>query len=389
MKILQIVPYFPPYCGGQERYVYNLSKYLVNRGHEVHVATSDYPANSKKDDILDGITISRYKCLGRPLRNPITPGMLTLINELEKFDLVHTHNEHSFAAMVAAYLRRSAHKPSILTCHGQLKFGSKMTDNCEKIYSKYIGKYIFNTMDSIVVNSSMDQEYVQSINPRTHEKITILHNAIDQGLFKRVNENVNKSQVNISLNDFKDNNFKIVLFVGRMIKRKGLEWLIKAIDIIVNNFLEKKLFFIMVGEGEDLNYFKHLVRKYDISNYILFLQNVTEDDLICLYRCSDIFVLPSLSEVCPTVVLEAMHFGLPVVSTDIPGVVDHFEDVALLVPPRNETKLANAIINLIYDEELQEKLSKIGNELIKSRYTWDVVGNEYEKIYLNMIEGAK
>lgn len=387
MKILQIVPYFLPYHGGQERYVYNLSKYLVKMGHEVHVATSNYPDNGK-DEIIDGITIKRYKCLARPLRNPLTPSMLLLGNEIKKFDIVHTHNEHSFAAMVAAYLRKRTDVPLILTCHGQLIFGSKTADYFERVYSRTVGRKIFNVMDVIVVNSIMDVDYLMSINPNISEKIKILHNAVDSEFFETTTNNATYRDGEDKIKDTIYGNYKTILFVGRLIKRKGIEWLIKAMDTIINELKRTDVLCILVGEGEYYGYFKVLVNKLNLGDYVLFTDSISNEDLIWMYRNTDIFVLPSLSEVCPTVVLESMYFGLPVVATDIPGVKDHFKDVALLVPPKNENRLAEAIIRLLDDEELTRRLSKAGAELVKSKYTWDVVAKDYEGIYIEVQEGV-
>ena len=386
MKILQIVPYFLPYHGGQERYVYNLSKYLVKMGHEVHVATSNYPDHGK-DEIIDGITIKRYKCLARPLRNPLTPGMLLLGNEIKKFDIVHTHNEHSFAAMVAAYLRKRTDVPLILTCHGQLIFGSKTVDYFERVYSRTVGRKIFNVMDVIVVNSIMDRDYLMSINPNISEKIKVLHNAVDSEFFETTTTSASYHDGEDKIKDAISCNSKTILFVGRLIKRKGIEWLIKAMNIIINELKRNDVLCILVGEGEDHNYFKVLVDELDLGDYVLFTDSISNEDLIWMYKNIDIFTLPSLSEVCPTVVLEAMYFGLPVVATAIPGVKDHFKEVTLLVPPKNEDRLAEAIIKLLDDEELTRRLSKAGAELIKGKYTWDVVAKEYEEIYSEMWEG--
>ncbi|MCK8519863.1 glycosyltransferase, partial [Methanoculleus sp. 7T] len=77
MKILQIVPYCLPYRGGQERYVYNLSKYLVRHGHDVEIVTSNYPY-TRECETSEGIRITRHRCLARPLRNPLTPAFMTL-----------------------------------------------------------------------------------------------------------------------------------------------------------------------------------------------------------------------------------------------------------------------------------------------------------------------
>jgi len=380
LRILQIVPYFPPYNGWQEKSVYNLSKYLVKMGHEVHVITSNYP-KAKEFEVIDGITVERHKCLMRPLRNPITPGILRLGKKIKEYDVIHTHNEHSFAAMVAAYFRKRTNVPLVLTCHGQLIFGSKIADCFERVYSRIIGRRIFNIIDIIAVNSTMDRDYLLSINPDISEKIKVLHNAIDTDFFENVSSNASYRDSGDKIKSLISRDFKIILFVGRLIKRKGIEWLIKAMDSIINALGRTDVLCIIVGEGEDHSYFEVLVNKFDLSDYVYFTRGVSNEDLIYMYRNADIFVLPSLSEVCPTVALEAMYFGLPVVATDIPGVRDHFKDVALLVSPRNEDELAAAIVKLLEDEELAKRLSTVGEELVKRKYTWDIVAKRYEKIY--------
>lgn len=385
LKILQIVPYFLPYHGGQERYVYNLSKYLVKMGHEVHVATSNYPDNGK-DEIIDGITIKRYKCLARPLGNPLTPGMLLLGNEIKKFDIVHTHNEHSFAAMVAAYIRRRTDVPLILTCHGQLIFGSKMADYFEKVYSRIIGRGIFKAADRIISLSSSDLNYISSLGIDS-KKISILPNAIDpEELFKL---DSGTFEADNPKNSFLQglNGKRIILFVGPVIQRKGVEYLIKSIPKVLIKTGDDSVF-VLVGGGEFLNQARQLTTEMQINDHVIFTGRLTEEELVETYRCADLFVLPSLSEGVPTTILEAMYFGVPVVATDIPGVKDHFKDVALLVPPKNADRLAETIVKLLDDEELTRRLSKAGAELIKGKYTWDVVAKEYEGIYIEMQEGV-
>jgi len=378
LKILQIVPYFLPYHGGQERYVYNLSKHLVKMGHEVHIATSDYPDNGK-DEIIDGITIKRYKCLARPLRNPLTPGMLLLGNDIKKFDIVHTHNEHSFAAMVAAYLRRRTDVPLILTCHGQLIFGSKMADYFERVYSRIIGGAIFKAADRIISLSSSDLNYISSLGIDS-KKINILPNAIDPEELLKIDSG--SFEADNPPNSFfqRLNEKRIIMFVGPVIQRKGVEYLIKSIPKVLRKTGGDSVF-VLVGGGEFLNQAHQLTKEMQISDHVIFTGRLTEEELIETYRCADLFVLPSLSEGMPTSILEAMYFGLPVVATDISGVKDHFKDVALLVPPKNEDRLAEAIVKMLDDAKLRGRLSRTGVELVKSKYTWDAVANEYEKIY--------
>lgn len=382
MRILQFVPYFLPYPGGQERYVYNLSKYLVKMGHDVHVITSNFP-KSKKFEKIDGISVERYNLIARPLRNPIVPRFLQVPKRFGEFDIVHIHNEHAFSSMIAAYAKRKRDFPLILTNHGQLKFGNYLADTVEAAYMKTLGKRVLELVDAIVVNSKSDKEFLSNVTPRISSKIYILHNAIDPEVLMKLSEeaeidkNIEKKWVT-AMGDVN------ILFVGRLIRRKGVEWLIRAMKIIRNS-TNKKIKCILVGEGEDKRYFETLVREYNLSNSVIFTGRVSDNELVWLYKNSDIFVLPSISEGLPTTILEAMYFKLPVVATDIPGNMDHFKNVAILVPTKDERALAKSILMLLEDENLINQLSKAGRELVEEKYTWDKVAKGYEEVYKDII----
>lgn len=353
-------------------------------GHEVHIATSDYP-NGEKEDVIDGITITRYKHLARPLRNPLTPSMLFLKKSISKYDIVHVHNEHSFAAMIAAYFRIRSNVPLILTCHGQLVFGNKVIDWLERIYSKTIGKKIFVIVDKIISLSNSDMNYISSLGINSN-KMCVLPNAIDSEELSKMNHSTAElvKIKNSFTQKYGINEKRIIMFVGPVIQRKGVEYLIKSIPDILQGSGGNSVF-VLVGGGEFLEKARQLVKKMQISDYVIFTERLTEEELIETYQCADLFVLPSLSEGLPTSILEAMYFGLPVVATAIPGVKDHFKDVALLVPPKNEKKLAEAILAILNDTELAKRLSISGSNLTKNKYTWSMVAKRYEEIYCEMV----
>ncbi len=347
-------------------------------GHEVHVATANFP-QSKSEEIIDGITVTRYKCLARPLRNPIVPDLLRLSKKIKEFDIVHTHNEHSFAAMVAAYFRRRTDVPLILTCHGQLIFGSKLSDWIERQYNKTIGRKIFETVDHIITLSSSDRQYVSSFGIDT-DKINVLPNAIDLEKLSELNSNFESRDHTAFIQTYGLAGKKVIIFVGQVIQRKGIDYLLKSIPLVRMN-TEEDIHLVLVGDGDFLDKTKQLINTLKITDHVTLTGSLSGMELISAYKCADIFVLPSLSEGLPTSILEAMYFGLPVVATDLPGVKDHFKDTALLVPPKNEKRLSDAIIKLINDKDLVGRLSKIGENLIKSRYTWDTIAKAYEPIY--------
>lgn len=372
MKILQLVPYFIPYKGGQERYVYNLSKHLTKIGHEVLIITSNFPGAARKET-MESIQVLRHTCIMRPLRNPIAPGMLADKNIVSDCDVIHTHNEHSFASMVACRYKTDLDKPLMITCHGQLKFGNMIADNFEKSYSRKFGKDIFNCADKIIALSSSDKEYISSLNVNSG-KISILPNAVDTDMLSRLDEEVGGAQLLQGCD-----NKKVVLFTGPVIRRKGVEFLIQSIPMVIKH--TPNAFFVFVGGGDFLTKAKEMVIKIGIEKHVLFTGSLSEHDLIGCYKSSDLFVLPSLSEGLPTSILEAMYFGLPVIATDIPGIRDHFTNSSLLVPPENPGELAKAIIRLLDDPVYSKSLSEMGHKLVKAEYTWDKVIRKYDDIY--------
>ena len=114
MRILQVSPYFHPYVGGQERYVGNLARALVNRGHVVEVLTSNFPKR-KECEVIDGIQIRRFNFLWKPLNNPISPSLLSssqVANSRIKFE---EHVRES-AEHLHALLRAQRLKPPGLGC---------------------------------------------------------------------------------------------------------------------------------------------------------------------------------------------------------------------------------------------------------------------------------
>ncbi len=259
MRILQLIYYFPPHVGGQERYVYFLSKYLVKLGHEVHVVTSNFP-ESKKFEKMEGIRVERHKVAFKILRNPIVPNFLRISKKFKDFDIVHAHNEHALYSITSAYIRmRGELYPFVLTNHGRVVFGERISDFIEKSYINIIGKRIFGSCDAIVVNSKSDKNFILSLNPNCSERVHIIPNAIDPEFLTHKLRSIKSKNYSIDISaDTK------LLYVGALIKRKGVEWLIRAMKSIKEEF-GRNVKCIIVGDGPDKEYFGNLVEKYDLS----------------------------------------------------------------------------------------------------------------------------
>jgi glycosyltransferase involved in cell wall biosynthesis len=355
-------------------YVLQLSKKLNEDGNDVTVYTSNH-ANISKHEKIDGIDIFRFKMLFNPLNNPICPGFFAIMKNLNDFDIINVHNEHGFVTFVSCLLNLYVKKPIVLTCHGQLIFGNVLKDSFEKIYNMTIGKLLFKMVDTIIANSEGDKEYIISlgIDP---SKIIVLSNAINMEhmdkVYKREIDAIKISQV-------KNKDKDIILFVGQVIKRKGIDYLLRSFSEVKK--INSNAFLYIIGDGYYRKDAELFAKKLNVGEHVSFFGRVSESKLIASYNSSSIFVLPSLSEVCPTVILEAMYSGLPVITTDIPGINDHFRHFAEIVPARNDKELAKAIIKLLNDKNLRHDMGKKGKDLVKEKYTWDVVSKLYLDVY--------
>lgn len=375
MKILQVCPYFLPHVGGVERYVYNLSKNLTDKGHEINILTSNIPKNEGVE-VIDGITIKRLDCIGEPLRNPLLLSISLHKNYFNNYDIINIHNIYAFSTFACLLTNQYLINPIILTHHGRLIFGEYYRDLFVKGYEKIFFRSLLNNTDFAVTLSESDAKFL-SIYGKKRDEISIIPNGIEISNFTQY-ENI---EIFNFLKKYHLIDKKIILFVGDVSKRKGIFYLIEAFNSLQKNPISKNVILLIVGIGEDLVEAKKLVNQLNLNSRIIFTGKLKFKELIQAYKSSTMYVLPSLSEGLPTTILEALFFDLPIVATDIPGIKDHFSSYALLVPPRNEKELCNSIIKIL---EGDYSLSR-GKNLIFKKYNWEKISSEYENLYTQLL----
>ena len=147
------------------------------------------------------------------------------------------------------------------------------------------------------------------------------------------------------------------LFVGSLIKRKGLIYLLKAVKILINK--DYPLILHIIGDGEMKQQLCEVIKEFGLLNTISISGHIAGGPHLWReYRSADLFILPSLSEGFPRVLYEAMSSSLPIITTNVGGIpykLKHNQS-AVLVPPRNSIALANAIHYLIKNPSLRQRL---------------------------------
>lgn len=182
-----------------------------------------------------------------------------------------------------------------------------------------------------------------------------------------------------------------LLFVGRLVERKGVEVLVRALPRILE---ERPARLTVVGEGSREAAIREAVRAAGVEDRVELTGYVPEERLRSLYATCDVFVLPAVvdargdTEGLGVVLIEALRFGRPVVASDLGGIPDIVEPgrSGVRVPPGDPAALARAILELAANPEEARRLGGEGRELVERRFGWDRILDELEETYRTAIE---
>ncbi|HED00784.1 MAG TPA: glycosyltransferase family 1 protein [Proteobacteria bacterium] len=387
MRICQVAPCFPYqeyldgisvekkyHVGGVERHILELSKALVKRGNSVTIFTTRAPFHRQYHEI-DSFDIIRIP-YGLKLYSSSIPFNLFKYFNIQDYDVIHAHTPNPMMADLAC-LKNNGEKPFILTYHNEITKGGLIGKTISSIYNKTFGYSLLKKSDLILTTTKDYAE--ESINlKKFRNKIKIVPNGVDVSRFSPTTDGKPiRKKYNIPKNS------KVLLFIGALEQYKGIEYLLAAFKKVIS--YTNDIYLIIVGKGSLLEKLKSKVIQLGLSNNVIFAGYVKDIDLPFYYAFCDVFILPSVSkkEGFGIVQLEAMASGKPVISTNLPGVleVDKDEVASLHVPPMDAEVLANAIIKLVLDSELLRELGRKGRFLVEERYIWDKIAGDIEKVY--------
>jgi glycosyltransferase involved in cell wall biosynthesis len=233
-----------------------------------------------------------------------------------------------------------------------------------------------NSLDGIIIPSEFTQSLVDRM-LRRHVDMLIAHPGLNiSGLGGR---RMRTDDKNVNL-----------LFVGYLIPRKGVDTLVKSINILVKNRGLERLTLHVVGDAERDETYVQGIREYcrteGIEDQVIFHGRVSESDLQNLYETSDIFVFPSLWEGFGMALAEAMSYGLPIVTTNagaIPYLVKDGRN-GFLVPPQDPEKLAQSIEKLVASPELRAEFGEV-NRKVAAEFSWERSFAKIEKFLDELI----
>jgi glycosyltransferase involved in cell wall biosynthesis len=173
-----------------------------------------------------------------------------------------------------------------------------------------------------------------------------------------------------------------ILFVGRLHPIKGVRYLILAMNKVHEKKPEARL--ILVGDGEEREMLEALSIQLGIQKYIQFVGELPHEKVQTFMHQADVFVLPSLSEGLPNVILEAMACGLPIVATRVGGIPDLIKNGVhgYLVEAKKPDEIAEKILILLQNDQLRNEISQTNLAEVKA-YAWENIIDQLEYIYKN------
>lgn len=366
MNILQVNKYYHPEVGGIERVVQNISEGLSDN-HNIKVLSSTKRGFGYERQ-HNGVNIRKVTSLGEVMSVPMTPTFpIHLQNESKDTDIVHHHLPNPIST-VSHTLAKNRNHVVIATYHSDIVRQSKGLKLYRPILQRFLRK-----VDHILVTSPRLIDHSSELEPHVNKcevvPLSVDINSIDAE---------NASPLDIQVEG------PIVLFVGRLVYYKGIEYLIDAMTEIDATLL-------IVGNGELRSELEGRIQKKNLKDKIRFLGHVSDTTLASAYRTADIFALPSVesSEAFGIVQLEAMAREIPVVNTSLPtGVpwVSRDEETGITVPPRNSSALADAINTLIENDQLQEKYGEQARERVEKLFTREKMLDQIQTIYRRVAE---
>jgi glycogen(starch) synthase len=398
MKICRLVWGFPKaheLTYGLGPNFYFISKEQVKLGLEVHVIASRKLDETPYEEV-DGIKIHR-------VRSPYNINVIRRIMELDRklgIDIVHAHGTCGilyplFRNEIGIPLVAHAHSISLgmkihayrLPVKSSLKLFLKSRFREESSIVRE--RFFWRHADLLIAVSEAQKKELTALYGIKSRKIHVIYNGVEPSIFKPLTD-TQQLKKKLGLEDK-----RVILTVGHFVLRKGIPYLLEAMPEILREV--PNAFLLCVGGtpkwlGTRL-YWEHLqemINEKGLKDHVKLVGQIPHEELPAYYSLSDVFAFPSLYEAFAKVILEAMSCETPVIASRVGGLPEAIEHNVngILVNPKNVNQLAYAIVEVLQDRELAQRLGKKGREVVTSRFTWQHTAKELLVAYERLLKSG-
>jgi N-acetyl-alpha-D-glucosaminyl L-malate synthase BshA len=402
LRVLVVTSSFPRFPGDPSGvFILSLCKELQKLGIDLEVL-APHDDGFKRHEFWEGIEVFRFPyfyphrfqrlCYGAGIlknmkRSPLAFMQLPFfilaelfyavrIAQQQKFDLVHAHWSIP-QGLVALLLKRFRGIPCVTSLHGSDVYGLNLPFLCE------LNKKVILDSDVCTANSRATAERANRISGR--DDVRVIPMGVDTDFFS-TSKDRRKEQ------NRRGGQEKTVLYAGRLIDVKGVDYLIRAFPSVLEKQSNARL--LIVGSGPRKADLVSASERLGLQDEVIFQDAVSQEELVRYYSMADVFVLPSVTtdegetEGLGVVLLEAMACGVPVIGSAIGGIPDIIKDgeTGLLVQQKDPGDLAEKICRVLADKELSHRLGKKGHDFVKERFSWPSIAKSYLEAFGAVLE---
>jgi 1,2-diacylglycerol 3-alpha-glucosyltransferase len=385
VRILMFSHGYLPTLSGVTLVVQKIARSMVQRGHEVTVITASekYLPYLSEDQ---GVILHRVIGLFNPFwaEGPvpiITPPAIRKYVERFQPDIIHSH-DNGPQSYLLLWTRLCPQPRLITSCYTLPRFFSQYwkLDVLDPWMEKVMWKYYLSNLNKyehvVFCTRSHQQDFLtHGLRPPT----TVISNGVNIQLYKPEKEPGEDIESRFHLPTKPR-----ILSVGRLMKDKKLDLLVRAMRVVCN---ERQAHLLVVGRGTELPHLRGLIQKLDLESNIHLLGYVREQDLPALYRTCDLFTIPSLVEVQSLPALQAAVSGLPIVGANSAAIPELVKDGknGYLVNPHNARELGNAILRLLNNPDLARQMGQVSLEIGRA-HDEQLTFQAYEDFYRSLVE---
>jgi glycosyltransferase involved in cell wall biosynthesis len=375
---------------------------LAQRGHNVVAYEYHASATIRHEWLAGGIAVHRGSTWGF-----FSPELCLRMLLAERPDIVHIHHLRNLLSFQTMAIARRRGLPIALTPHGLLHDGDLVADR-ERPFEAPL------TFERLIMDPrQLVRRLAQGAHPRRavrnyllHAPLRMVDGAIALSRHEReilIRLGIRPDRITILPNAVNLSHFAmpsaapelpfahpIILFIGQLVYRKGFDLLARAMPAVVRRFPQATFVFISHNRQEEPR-LRELVDQGGVASHLELLNNVAEEEKIRLLYGADVVVAPSRYEGFGIPIIEAMAAGRPIITTDIPAgneLVGH-EDSGLLVPYDDCGALAEAIIRIVSNTALAQRLGARGRAIIGACYTAERLAEDIEQWYTWLINQVR
>ena len=409
LKILILSYRSAPFGGGQGIYVKDLSKALLELGHDVTLLSGPpYPHLDKNIKLIKSPGLNLFETFNFKDRffkfinhkNKTLTDVYEFMSVLaggfpemrtfgvrarkhilkNKYDLVIDNQSISYAMeyiQITTPLIEIIHHPITMDLKHELEANNNFIYKISRLrwYSFLkMQKKVAPLLKNIITVSESSKRDISADFKVKPQNISVIHNAVDSNIFR-------------PYPDIKRVPHRLITTASADVPLKGLDFTLHALATLVQDFNDIEL--LVIGAPREGGHTERLIKKLNLNERVTFKTGITKDQIAQEYAKSSVAIVSSLYEGFGYPVAEAMSCSTPLIATDIASIPEITADYAILIPPKNPAAINDSIRKIFLKPNLYNEIADRGRQHIKTKFNWLFIGKQYEELMDKVIKNHK